>query len=166
MEVVAPGANPFLTEEALEKRRQREKRRAEQKDDWEADPWDNTYGFNGFSVKVLQEFGGDSCVGGVQWPGGSNAHGGRRLQVLGPYLTHALRPCPLTVYAGGARIAAFLDNRSVFPEVSTLSRLVPSPFPPSTSIVRWQGALEGRTVLELGAGCGLPSVVAAKLGAR
>lgn len=45
---------------------------------------------------------------------------------------------------GGVRIARYLDNRAVFPE----------------------GALAGKRVLELGAGCGLVSVVAAHLGAR
>lgn len=45
---------------------------------------------------------------------------------------------------GGVRVARYLDNRVVFPE----------------------GALAGKRLLDLGAGCGLVSVVAARLGAR
>jgi len=31
--------------------------------------WEHHYDFNGFSVKVMEEFASDACVGGTQWPG-------------------------------------------------------------------------------------------------
>lgn len=78
----------------------------------EEDMWTNFYDFSSFSLKVREEFGGEACVGGTQWP-------------------------------GGARVARYLDNPIVFPA----------------------GALKGKTLLDLGSGCGLVAAVAAKHGA-
>ena len=77
--------------------------------------WENEYAFSSFKLKVMEEFGGDACVGGTQWP-------------------------------GGVRVARYLDNPLVFPpEAQT-----------------WKG----KTLLDLGSGCGLVAAVAAKLGAK
>jgi len=35
------------------------------------DMWTNEYAFSSFSLKVQEEFGGEACVGGTQWPGTS-----------------------------------------------------------------------------------------------
>lgn len=37
----------------------------------EEDMWTNEYAFSSFSLKVQEEFGGEACVGGTQWPGTS-----------------------------------------------------------------------------------------------
>lgn len=92
---------------------QQQQPQAEGDGDGDATLWENTYAFSSFSLKVQEEFGGESCVGGTQWP-------------------------------GGVRVARYLDNPAVFPP----------------------GSLEGKTVLDLGSGCGLVAAVAAKHGAR
>lgn len=38
--------------------------------DEEESMWENEYAFSSFKLKVMEEFGGDACVGGTQWPGG------------------------------------------------------------------------------------------------
>ena len=75
-----------LSVEALAKRAARASRREESgasgqdkhghpqdKDNKEEndDMWTNEYAFSSFSLKVQEEFGGEACVGGTQWPGTS-----------------------------------------------------------------------------------------------
>jgi len=112
---------PPLSAAALAKREARARRQqqaqAEQEDEEDGaggeTMWENTYSFSSFKLRVQEEFGGESCVGGTQWP-------------------------------GGVRVARYLDNAGIFPP----------------------GSLEGKTVLDLGSGCGLVAAVAAKHGAR
>lgn len=112
-----------LSAEALAKREARAARRKRQlvvqdrQEGGGSDPeeeaaslWENTYAFSTFSLRVREEFGGESCVGGTQWP-------------------------------GGVRVARYLD--SIF-----------------------GASLRGRTVLDVGSGCGLVAAVAARHGAR
>lgn len=152
-----------LSAEALEKREARARKRQEQgsaggqdnsqgptqdkanNKEEEEDMWTNEYAFSSFSLKVQEEFGGEACVGGTQWPGTSlvcvclwraSAH-----QIPSPYRPP---PPPSTLLTGGVRVARYLDNPVVFAP----------------------GALQGKTLLDLGSGCGLVAAVAAKHGAR
>lgn len=106
-------AEALAKREARARRREEEAQQAKAEKEQEQDMWENTYAFSTFSLKVQEEFGGESCVGGTQWP-------------------------------GGVRVARYLDNALVFPP----------------------GALRGKTLIDLGSGCGLVAAVAAKHGAR
>jgi predicted nicotinamide N-methyase len=126
-----PPSSPKLSAAALAKREARAARRREQQEQEQQEQeqqretahdqeeegggslWENTYAFSSFSLRVREEFGGESCVGGTQWP-------------------------------GGVRVARYLDNPAIFP----------------------RGSLAGKTVMDLGSGCGLVAAVAAKHGAR
>lgn len=149
-----------LSAEALAKRTARASRReqeesgqgnqgdAQNKDkrEEEEDMWTNEYAFSSFSLKVQEEFGGEACVGGTQWPGTSplvSVCGGLELvksNALTSFVYSSHSDSPL----GGVRVARYLDNPAFFPA----------------------GALQGKTLLDLGSGCGLVAAVAAKHGAR
>lgn len=65
-----------LSTEALAKRearaaRRREQAAAVQQAAQQDDFWENTYDFSSFSIRVQEEFGGESCVGGTsEWISG------------------------------------------------------------------------------------------------
>jgi len=112
----------------------------------EEDMWTNEYAFSSFSLKVQEEFGGEACVGGTQWPGTSplvSVCGGLEL-VKSNALTYFVYSSHSDPPIGGVRVARYLDNPAVFPA----------------------GAVQGKTLLDLGSGCGLVAAVAAKHGAR
>ena len=74
-----PASAQQLSAEAQAKREARAARRREQEAaaqqaaQQEDDMWENTYDFSSFNLRVQEEFGGESCVGGTwawAWAGG------------------------------------------------------------------------------------------------
>ena len=73
-------AKPPLPQEVVAKQEERRRRRLEQegggstnKEERQAggeedSMWENEYPFSSFKLRVHEEFGGESCVGGTQWP--------------------------------------------------------------------------------------------------
>jgi hypothetical protein len=58
----------------------------------EEDMWTNVYDFSSFSLKVQEEFGGEACVGGTQWPGKSLSVCGGLMCILVQTPSHLLSP--------------------------------------------------------------------------
>jgi hypothetical protein len=58
-----------------ERRRRREQQEREaQVTEQDESLWENVYQFSTFDATVAEEFGGEACVGGTQWPGRSQRY--------------------------------------------------------------------------------------------